>query len=751
MEINVVKRNGNVEPLNKEKILEAIQYCCDSLDGVDPKVVFMNAKLQFFDGMTTSDIHKALIKSAADLITEFQPDYQFLAGRLELMRLRKEVYGRWEPDSLTNIITNLVEKGYYDSEILDKWSERDFEYFERRIEHDRDMDYSYAAMKTFVDKYLVQDRTTKTVYESPQVCYMLNAMCTFQDYPKSKRKDYVLRYYNAISTQKLSLASPMVAGVRTSQKQYSSCVLITADDSLDSINASSSAIINYVSQRAGIGLNVGRIRALGSKIRGGQATHTGLIPFVKHFQTAVKSCSMGAMRNGAGCLYFPLWRNDIESLIVLKNDKGSEDNRARHLDYTVQMNRLMYRKVVKNEHLNLFCPNDVQDLYEAFFVDNDLFEELYEKYSNDPKINKKIVKAQELFMNVIAERSGTGRIYLQNVDNCNISGPFNPETSPIYQANLCLEAILPTKPLPDIHSGDGEIALCTLGALNLGKIEEGELKEICEIAVRAIDALFDLQEYPVKAAEKAVQRRSIGIGVVNYAYWLAKQGFSYSGPEGNEATHELFEQIQYYLLDASAELAGELGACGYFDETKYSKGLLPIDWYNKNVDNIVSPNYSMDWEGLRNKIAEYGLRNSTLTMLMPSETSSLISTSTNGIEPIRELMVSKPSKDAPVKMVFPEVKKLFDVYEKQWDMPDNKGYLEKCAIMQKFVDQGISVNTNYNPFKYDKRMVSRKEILQDILTHYKNGGKTMYYHNTYDGKGDDLTEDVGCSGGSCTI
>lgn len=751
MEINVTKRDGRVEALNKDKILEAISYCSGGLDNVSPQAVFMNAKLQFFDCMNTSDIHKALVKSAADMITELSPDYQYVAGRLELMRLRKEVYGQWEPPSLYSIVVNLVEQGFYHNEILEKWSERDFEYFDKRINHNRDMDLSYAAISTFVDKYLVQDRISGQVFETPQVAYMVGAMTTFQDHPKSKRKDLVLRYYEAVSTQKLSLPSPIVAGVRTPQKQYSSCVLISAGDSLDSINAASSAVVKYVSQRAGIGLDVGRIRTLGSPIRKGQAFHTGLIPFVKHFQTAVKSCSQGGMRNGAGTVFYPLWRKDVESLLVLKNDKGSEDNRARHLDYAVQMNRLMYRKVVNNDQLNLFCPNDVPDLYDAFYRSNDEFEMLYEKYSMDTSIEKTVVKAMDLMMSLISERSSTGRLYIHNVDNTAEHGPFDPNKAPIRQSNLCLEVALPTTPLTSVEKDDGEIALCTLGALNLGNIDYEDLPEVCDIAVRAIDSLFDLQEYPLPAAEKAKYRRSIGVGVINYAYWLAKNGYKYSDPDANRATHELFEAIQFNLLNASAELAKESGACEYFEDTRYSQGLLPIDWYNKKVDSLCDNSLNLDWEGLRDKISKYGLRNSTLTALMPSETSSLVSTATNGIEPIRDYTVTKKSKARPVKMVYPEVDKLFDKYEKQWDIEGNKGYLEKVAIMQKFVDQAISVNANYNPFKSSNGMVSRKEVLKDILTHYQQGGKTMYYHNTYDGKGDDMVEEDGCSGGACKI
>lgn len=749
--INVVKRDESVAPLDKDKIMAAIDYCSEGLE-VNPQVVYMNAKLEFYDNIPTSAIHRSLVRSASDLINEYQADYQILAGRLELMQLRKEVYSQWEPTDLYSHVRKVTELGKYHSEILDNWSERDFDYFNRRIKHERDMNYTHAAILTFKDKYAVQDRVKDLCYETPQTAYMLKAMCTFQNYPKSKRKDYVMRWYDILSLQKFSLPSPVIAGVRTPQKQYSSCMLITAGDSLESINATSSAIVKYVSQKAGIGLNFGRIRAMGSPIRDGQAFHTGVIPFVKHFQTAIKSCSMGGMRNGAGTLYFPLWHMDAESFIVLKNDKGTEDTRARHVDYAVQMNRLMYRKIIANESLNLFCPNDVPDLYEAFFVDNDKFDELYEKYSADENIRRKVVNTQQHFLNVISERSGTGRIYIHNADHCNTHGPFDPATSPIYQANLCVEAILPTKPLVDVNSDEGEIALCTLGAINLANTTVEEFPEVCDIAVRAIDALFDYQEYPVKAAEKAKQRRSIGVGVINFAHWLAKQGYKYSDrEESNQAVHELMEAVQYNLLNASADLAGEQGACGLFNETKYAKGLLPIDWYNKNVDNLCDGTLLCDWEGLREKIAEYGLRNSVLTAIMPSETSSIMSGATNGIEPIKSFSLAKTSKATPVTMVYPDVVELSESYEKQWDMPNNKGYLEKCAIIQKFVDQGVSVNTNYDPRKYPKNLVSKKEILEDIITYYQNGGKSMYYHNTYDMKGEDVKVEEACEGGSCQI
>lgn len=1078
--MKVVKRNGIVEDFNKEKVLEAINYCCEGLDGVEAKAVYMNARIRLFDGISTAEIHDTVIHSARDMITDLQPNYALVAGRLELMKIRKDAFNSYTPPNLLDHISKMCDIGVYHKEIIEKWSHRDIEYFDRRIDHTADETYGYAAMSVYREKYLMQNRVTKKVYESPQIALMLMSMCFFQDYPKSTRKQYVIRFYNALKDMKLSLPTPIMGGLRSPMKQFSSCVLVEVGDSLSSINAANNAIVRYVSQRAGIGINGGRIRALGSAVRDGLAVHTGCLPFWRSFHAALKSCSQGALRGGAGTLFYPVWHKEVESFLVLKNNKGTEDNRIRHMDYGVQMNGWFLRKALEPESkMNLFCPNDVPDMYEAFFANQDEFERLYEKYSADTTIKKKTVKTMDILQTFVQERSSTGRVYPMFVDNVNNHGPFNPEKAPVRQSNLCvapetkiltrdgyfpiaelegekidiwngsewsevdvvktgenqklikvvtnagytidcteyhkfyifdgygrpykekrahellpgdklckfdlpvvdgnktldkayangfftgdgcqhkgdkivylyhnkrklsgyfselnprrytvqedqnrevfiiddlkekffvpsddysvesklkwlagwldadgcvyrngsnealvgsstefsflqevqmmlqtlgvsckimeaqeegyrkmtanegtggykeflcrkswrlllssydsfrlldlglkfkrleitkrrpqrdakqfvtvaevidegrfddtfcftepkrhmgvfnglltgqcLEVALPTSPLEENKPEEGEIALCTLLAWNLGNITYDEFPEIAELSVRAIDALFDYQEYAVKAAEKAKLRRSIGIGVNNYAYWLAKQGLKYSGDEGNNATHELFENIQYHLLDASAELAGELGACEYFSDTRYSEGLLPIDWYKKTVDDLHTAELTCDWEALREKIKDYGLRNSTLTAIMPSETSSVILGATNGIEPPRGLVSSKSNKDGVFKLPVPEVQDLWDSYETCWQMEDNYGYLSKVAIMQKFVDQAISANEYHDPFKSGGK-IAFKELVKIYLFMYKHGMKTAYYHNTRDMQGEDVDkEGDGCSGGGCKI
>jgi ribonucleoside-diphosphate reductase alpha chain len=601
----------------------------------------------------------------------------------------------------------------------------------------------------------VQNRVTGQIHESAQILYMLVGACLFSTYPKETRLDYVQRFYDAVSLFKISLPTPIMAGVRTPTRQFSSCVLIECGDSLDSINATSSAIIKYVSQRAGIGINAGRLRALGSPIRGGEAFHTGMIPFIKHFQTAVKSCSQGGVRGGAATLFYPLWHLEVESLLVLKNNRGVEENRVRHLDYGVQFNKLMYTRLIKGESITLFSPSDVPGLYDAFFEDQEKFEALYVKYEADDSIRKKCIKAIELFTLFAQERASTGRIYLQNVDHCNTHSPFDPKQAPIRQSNLCLEIALPTQPMNDINDPNGEIALCTLSAFNLGAIESlDELEGLSDLAVRALDSLLDYQNYPMPAAYNAtIGRRTLGIGVINYAYYLAKNGVFYSNGSANNLTHRTFEAIQFNLLKASNELAKEKGACPKFNETRLSQGILPIDTYKKSIDDITGEPLHFDWEGLRESIKKHGVRNSTVSALMPSETSSQISNATNGIEPPRGLISVKASKDGILKQVVPEYRRLKHNYELLWNIPSNEGYLELVGIMQKFIDQTISANTNYDPARFEGGKVPVKQILKDILTAYKLGVKTMYYHNTRDGASENMLglEDDDCEGGACKI
>ncbi|KPH96140.1 ribonucleotide-diphosphate reductase subunit alpha [Pseudoalteromonas porphyrae] len=757
-QLSVSKRDGRKESLDLDKIHRVIAWAAEGLKNVSVSQVELKSHIQFYDGIRTEDIHETIIKAAADQISKESPDYQYLAARLAVFHLRKKAYGQFEPPRLYDHIVKLVEDKRYDAHLLADYTEQEIDALDEYLDHGRDLNFSYAAVKQLEGKYLVQNRVTGEIYESAQFLYILVAASLFSDYPKETRLDYIKRFYDAVSLFKISLPTPIMAGVRTPTRQFSSCVLIECGDSLDSINATSSAIVKYVSQRAGIGINAGSIRALGSPIRNGEAYHTGCIPFYKHFQTAVKSCSQGGVRGGAATLFYPLWHLEVENLLVLKNNRGVDDNRVRHLDYGVQFNKLMYSRLIKDDYITLFSPSDVPGLYNAFFEDQDEFDKLYVQYEQDDSIRKKRIKAIELFSMFAQERASTGRIYLQNVDHCNTHSPFIAKVAPIRQSNLCLEIALPTKPLNNVNDEEGEIALCTLSAFNLGAIESlDELEELAELAVRALDNLLDFQDYPVPAAKNATMgRRTLGIGVINYAYYLAKNGKRYSDGSANALTHKTFEAIQYYLMKASNELAKERGACPKFNETTYSQGIMPTDTYKRDLDKICDEPLHLDWDTLRANIKQYGMRNSTLSALMPSETSSQISNATNGIEPPRGHISVKASKDGILKQVVPEYERLKDSYELLWDIPSNKGYLELVGIMQKFVDQTISANTNYDPNKFEGGKVPMKVLLQDLLGAYKLGVKTLYYHNTRDGASDmqDETpevEDDDCAGGACKI
>lgn len=755
----VTKRDGSKERINLDKIHRVLDWAAEGLSNVSVSQVELRSHIQFYDGIRTADIHETIIKAAADLISRDAPDYQYLAARLAIFHLRKKAYGQFEPPKLYDHVVKLVEMGKYDKHLLEDYTTEEFAQMDEFIDHWRDMNFSYAAVKQLEGKYLVQNRVSGEIYESAQFLYILVAACLFSNYPRETRLSYVKRFYDAVSTFKISLPTPIMAGVRPPPRQFSSCVLIECGDSLDSINATSSAIVKYVSQRAGIGINAGRIRALGSPIRGGEAFHTGCIPFYKHFQTAVKSCSQGGVRGGAATLFYPLWHLEVESLLVLKNNRGVEGNRVRHMDYGVQLNRLMYQRLIKGGDITLFSPSDVPGLYDAFFADQDEFERLYMQYEADDSIRKQKVKAVELFSLMMQERASTGRIYIQHVDHCNTHSPFDPAIAPVRQSNLCLEIALPTKPLSDVNDENGEIALCTLSAFNLGVIESlDDLEELAVLAVRALDALLDYQDYPILAAKRgAMGRRTLGIGVINYAYYLAKNGVRYSDGSANNLTHKTFEAIQYYLLKASNELAKEQGACPWFNETTYALGVLPIDTYKKDLDTICNEPLHYDWETLRREIKEHGLRNSTLSALMPSETSSQISNATNGIEPPRGHISIKASKDGILRQVVPEYERLKNAYELLWEMPNNDGYLQLVGLMQKFIDQSISANTNYDPSRFPSGKVPMKQLLKDLLTAYKFGAKTLYYQNTRDGAEDvqdDLqavAEDDGCESGACKI
>jgi len=737
-QIMVTKRDGRKEPLDIDKLHKVVFWATQGITGVSASEVEIKSHIQFYNGITSSAIQETLIKSAADLITEENPNYQYVAGRLINYHLRKQVYGQFEPIHIYNLVKKNVTDGFYDPELLESYSDSEWEQINNWLQHSRDEDLTYVAMEQFRGKYLVQNRVTKEVFETPQMCYMLIAATLFQDYPRDTRMRWVKDYYNAISTHQVSLPTPVMAGVRTPQRQFSSCVLIETDDSLDSINATASSVVKYVSQKAGIGVGAGRIRALGSPIRKGDAYHTGVIPFYKLFQAATRSCSQGGVRNGAATLYYPIWHLEVEDLLVLKNNKGTEDNRVRHMDYGVQFNKLMYERLLTGGDITLFSPHDVPEMYEAFFADQDRFKELYERAERNTKLRKKTIKATELFSAFAQERKDTGRIYLMNVDHANTHGAFKPEIAPVKQSNLCCEIDLPTKPLTSVDDPDGEIALCTLSAINWGSFKTpGEMEKACTLAVRGLDALLSYQNYPIIAAELATgNRRPLGVGIINFAYWLAKNDVSYSDPAALKLVDTWAQHWSYYLIKASADLAVEQGACPKSNETKYGDGVLPVDTYKKDVDELVAHEDKVDWQGLRKQLQQTGIRNSTLMALMPAETSAQISNSTNGIEPPRSYVSIKQSKDGVLKQVVPEYRRLKNKYELLWDQKSPEGYLKIMAILQKYIDQGISVNTSYNPQHFEDEKIPMSTMLQHMLMFYKYGGKQLYYFNTFDGSGE---------------
>ena len=742
--MQVRKRDGTLEDLNIDKLHKVVMYACEGIAGVSASQVEINSKIQFFDKIDTEDIQETLIKSAADLISEEAPNYQYVAGRLINYHLRKMVYGQFEPPCLCDIVQENIDAGFYDPEFTDLYTKDEINQLQSYIDHERDEVLTYAAMEQFRGKYLVQNRATGQIYETPQVAYMMIAATLFAKYPVDTRMSYIKAYYDAISLFKISLPTPVMAGVRTPQRQFSSCVLIETDDSLDSINATTSSIVKYVSQKAGIGIGAGSIRAVGSKIRSGDATHTGVIPFYKLFQSAVKSCSQGGVRGGAATLYYPIWHLEVEDLLVLKNNKGVEDNRVRHMDYGVQFNKLMYERLIKGENITLFSPQDVPGLYDTFFTDQDKFQELYEKAERMTSIRKKSMPAIELFSSFMQERKDTGRIYLMNVDHANTHGAFVEEVAPIKQSNLCCEIDLPTKPLKHINDDEGEISLCTLSAINWGVIKDTtEMQKICNLAVRGLDELLDYQEYPILAAEiSTMNRRPLGIGIINFAYWLAKNDSTYQEPN-LELVDEWSEAWSYALIKASADLAKEKGACPKSEETKYGQGLTPNQTYKKDVDELVKHKERQDWKGLRKQLLETGIRNSTLMAIMPAETSAQISNSTNGIEPPRSYVSIKQSKHGVLKQVVPGFPYYKNKYDLLWDQKSPQGYLKIVSVLQKYIDQGISVNTSYNPEHFEDEKVPMSVLIQDLLMFYKYGGKQLYYNNTFDGQGEiDINADT---------
>ena len=738
--LQVLKSDGTKVDINLDKIHRMVEKACKDIAGVSESLVEMNSGLQFYDGITTSDIQKILVKSASDLISLENPNYQFVAARLLLFGIQKQVFNtKWKDSTiyppLYDIIERNINKNVYDKEILKSYTKDEINQCNKYIRHNRDFDFTYAGLQQIVDKYLVQDRSSGEVFETPQFMYMLIAMTLFRNYGET-RLEYVKKYYDAISTYKINIPTPIMAGVRTPLRQFASCVLVDSDDSLDSIFSSDMAIGRYVAQRAGIGINAGRIRGLGSKIRGGEVQHTGVIPFLKKFETTVRCCTQNGVRGGSATVHFPIWHQEIEDIIVLKNNKGTEDNRVRKLDYSIQISELFYKRFLNNEEITLFSPHEVDGLYDAFGTPE--FDELYEKYERATSIPKTKVSARELFTDILKERAETGRIYIMNIDHSNTHSSFLDK---VNMSNLCQEITLPTDPISHID-GEGEIALCILSAINVGIIKLDELSNLCDLAVRGLEELIDYQQYPVEAAERStLARRSLGIGYIGLAHFLAKNKVKYDDPEAHRLVHELTEKFQYELLCASNQIASEKGACEYYDRTKYAQGILPIDTYKKDVDTIVPNKLKCDWDKLRVRISVHGLRHSTLTAQMPSESSSVVSNATNGIEPPRDYLSVKKSKKGTLKQVVPQYSMLKNSYTLLWDMKDNDGYIKVVAVMQKFFDQAISGNWSYNPENYDNGEVPVSVMAKDLLNTYKYGWKTSYYQNTMDGKTEDVVKD----------
>lgn len=746
-DILVSKRNGKKEQYDCEKIHKVLFWATQGLKNVSVSDIEVNAHLQITDEISTSSIHKVLIQSAVDLISPKNSNYQYVASRLLNYFLRKEIFSvaqNKDMPHLKDVLASNIKIGVYDKVILDKYDANEIDTINDFIKHDRDFNFAFAGIQQMVDKYLLKERKSGKVYETPQYAFAIISMVLFSDYTGQRRIDYVRRFYNAISLFKISLPTPIMCGVRTPNRQYSSCTLIDVGDNLHSIFNSNTAVGYYTAKRAGIGLNFGRIRAIGSKIRGGEVIHTGLIPYMKMFEATCKSTTQNGVRGGGSTNFYPFFHLEVEDLLVLKNDKGNDENRIRKADYGIQLCRLFYKRVIEDGDITLFSPHEVKDMYDAFGIDNDLFEKLYVEYENS-RVKKKKIKARELFTNICTERIDTGRIYIMNIDHCNTHGSF---LDSVKMSNLCVEITLPTSPINHIDDEEGEIALCVLSAINLGEIKSVEdMEELCDLTVRALDYIVENQDYPVKAALKMKKRRSIGIGITNFAYYLAKNKVGYDKTAA-ELVHKTAEHFQFYCLKASNELAKELGKCEWFDKTKYSQGIFPIDTYNKNVDNIISNKLELDWEGLRVSIKEHGIRNSTLTAIMPCESSSATTNSTNGIEPPRALISSKKSKQGILKTVVPEINKIGHHYTLAWDI-NNKGYMSLVAILQKFLDQSISSNNYYDPSRYEEGNLPISEVMEDIMYAYQYGIKTLYYANTNDGKTDD--DGSGCVGGGCSV
>ena len=742
--MEVTKRNGNKESFSVEKIHKVVEWATKGINGVSLSDIEMNANLSIHDGIETSKIHQILIKSANDLISTSEPNYQYVASRLLNMQLRKEVWGCGDhPTDFLLFLQRNEDNGVYDPDILNKWNSKEVDKLGKYINHSRDDLFTYAGLQQMIDKYLVKNRSTGVIYETPQFAYMAIAMCLFDSL------DEVKKAYDCYSTFKINLPTPIMAGVRTNIRQFASCVLVDVDDNLDAIFSSIHAVGKYTARRAGIGLNIGRLRPINSPIRGGEVIHTGLIPYLKNFESAVKSTSQNGLRGGSATVHVPFWHYEIEDIMVLKNNAGTDDNRVRKLDYSIQFCKLFYDRLIANEDVTLFSPHEAKGLYEAF-GDNEKFEQLYLKYENARSLKfKKKVPARKLAEIFARERLETGRIYSMNIDNANQNGSWDV---PVYMSNLCQEIIHPTKPINSIDDPDGEIGICILSAINLLELgSDKDIEDACRMAVRTLESVIDYQDYPVLAGENFTKnRRSLGIGVTNLAGFLAKNKLRYEDSGSLEIVHQTMEKIQWNLINASCELAEEKGSCEKFADTKYAKGLLPIDWYKKEVDELIKPKYSMDWEGLRERVKKHGLRHSTLSAIMPCESSSVIQNSTNGIEPVRSLLLYKKAKNGVLKQIVPNYRRRKNYYTLAWDMQDNKAIMNIAAVIQKFVDMSMSTNLYYNYSHYTDGNVPLSVIIKDQIYGYKYGLKNFYYANTPDGDGE-TEKGMNCESGACAI
>ncbi len=744
-ELKVRKRDGSLEPLDIEKINVVVSWAVDGIKDVNVSDIVINARLNFKNGILTTDIHKVLIESAVNLFNEDSPNYQWVASRLLNYQLRKDVWGGKNPPKLFDLLHTNINLGLYDSDILDKYTESEINKLDEKILHDRDFDFTYSGLKQLCTKYLVQNRKTKQIFETPQFVYMIISMIAFSDYPSSTRITYVKKAYDAFSKHKINLPTPLLSGVRTPLKSYASCMLLNVDDTMDSITTSWQLVGKAVANRFGIGINIGKLRPIGSEIRGGEVLSTGLIPFLKVFESVVRSCHQNGIRGGSATVNVPIWHSEIEDVLVLKNNGGTEDNRVRKLDYVIHLSKIFYQRFLDNKDITLFSPHEAVGLYESFGTTN--FDPLYEKYEKSTSLKfKKKINARELFSLLVKERTETGRIYIMNIDHCNDHSSFQDK---IDMTNLCVEVTQPTTPLQYEMDSRGEIGVCTLAAINVLTIKDDkDLESTCDITVRMLEELMDKQVYFNPAAQKFVtNRRSLGIGLTNLAAYLARHGYKYTDEETPIFVDILAEKLQYYLLKSSLQLSKEKGPCPGFSSTKYALGILPIDTYKKDIDVIVPRAPSMDWEGLRKDILKFGLRHSTLTAQMPVESSSVSQNATNGVEPVRKLLTFKGSKSSSLPLLVPEHKKW--KYTLAFEMGSNTPLINIYAVLQKWMDMSLSANTYYKYADYENGKLPDMVILKDILYAYKMGLKTLYYSNT----SDEITKpkEDDCAGGACTL